>query len=139
MTDDETNQNMPPAPPGLPPMPGSVPPAPPGLPPMPGSAPPAPPVYYPPAPPPAPAPHSFPRLHVGHWYNVDMYISGYGTKNIELKLKDSGKYVVYVNGPRGREKLKNIDCRRQTWKSNHNINPYRFQHEIVKAVCRYYY
>ena len=43
MTDDETNQNMPPAPPGLPPMPGSAPPAPPGLPPMPGSAPPAPP------------------------------------------------------------------------------------------------
>ena len=43
MTDDETNQNIPPAPPGLPPMPGSAPPAPPGLPPMPGSAPPAPP------------------------------------------------------------------------------------------------
>ena len=40
---EETNQNIPPTPPGLPPMPGAVPPAPPGLPPMPGSAPPAPP------------------------------------------------------------------------------------------------
>ena len=61
MTDDETNQNMPPAPPGLPPMPGSAPPAPPGLPPMPGSAPPAPPGLppmpgeAPPAPPGLPA------------------------------------------------------------------------------------
>ena len=40
---EETNQNIPPTPPGLPPMPGAAPPAPPGLPPMPGSAPPAPP------------------------------------------------------------------------------------------------
>ena len=68
MTDDETNQNMPPAPPGLPPMPGSAPPAPPGLPPMPGSAPPAPPGLppmpgaAPPAPPGLPPMPEMPQM-----------------------------------------------------------------------------
>ena len=77
---------------------------------------------------------SYPGYSSSSWKSGSLYIDGYGTR--QLKVSKSGPYlVVGVRGPRGDEYLTNINCYKQSWAAAHNINPYRFQHNVVKAVC----
>ena len=94
---------------------------------------PTPPVYTPPVPAPRPVPH-----HDSSWYRTDLYIPGYGTTPIEFRTFRNGRKTIIAYGPRGQDKLKDVYCHSQTWRSIYNTNPYRFQHEVVKQVCRRY-
>ena len=103
---------------------------------------PSPPVYYPPSPPvyhpPTPVVPVIP-VHppTTGWYSRSVYITGYGTRYVEYRTLSSGLRTIKVWGPKGKEKLKDVNCWNNTFSAPKNKNPFRFQYETVKAVCRY--
>ena len=97
--------------------------------------PPSPPVYHPPSKPVVPVTPVYPPTT--GWYSRSVYISGYGTRYVEYRTLSSGLRTIKVWGPKGKEKLKDVNCWNNTFRAPKNKNPFRFQYETVKAVCRY--
>ena len=100
---------------------------------------PSPPVYHPPVyhPPTPVVPVTPVYPPTTGWYSRSVYISGYGTRYVEYRTLSSGLRTIKVWGPKGKEKLKDVNCWNNTFRAPKNKNPFRFQYETVKAVCRY--